>query len=63
MCVFLVGDGDDTGQAVEEEADVLAVGGANKVAFAEEMRVAIVEGDGGEVESSYVSVCGCEITN
>lgn len=39
-----------TGIAVEEERDGLIVVGPNDIEIAEERRVALVEGDGGEVE-------------
>ena len=39
-----------TGVTVEEEADASAVGGADEVAFAEKVGVALIERDDGEVE-------------
>ena len=40
-----------TGEAVEEEAGGAAVGGADEVAVAKERAEAVVERDGGHVES------------
>lgn len=43
-----------TGEAVEEEADGGVVGGSVDVEVAEERRIGLSEGEGGEVEC-----CGC----
>jgi hypothetical protein len=43
-----------TCEAIEEQADSFAVGGADEVAVAEERCVGLVERDGGEVVESRV---------
>lgn len=40
-----------TCEAIEEEANAFAVRGADEIAVAEERKVTLVEGNGGEVES------------
>lgn len=39
-----------TSEAIKEETDAVAVGGANDVAVSEQRREAVVEGYGGEVK-------------